>query len=119
MTILGGITLSDDLVLSGLEDAVPVVVNQRRTVEGISILTVGANVGGRLLKLSGDKHFTLTQIVAIQGVAALGQPVLLSHHRGDFTVMITGAPVQPDDSGLHADPQPDEWLSGDITMIES
>ena len=118
MTItLGGITLSDHLVLSGLETAKDIVVNQRRSLTGESIIQSGPVSGGRTLTLSGDKHWTLAQIQAVKALAALGQTVTLVHDRGTFTVLIVTTPVEPVIE--YVDPAATDYYSGDITMIEA
>jgi len=116
MTTLGSVTLSDELILSGLETAPDVVVNQRRTVTGESAVQVAPIAGGRALTLSGENHFTLAEIQAVKALAAAGSAVALVHDRGTFSVLITGTPVVP--TGDHANPGSDAWYSGDITMIE-
>jgi hypothetical protein len=119
MTVtLGALTLSDDLVLGGLETAPDLVVNQKRTLSGRSILQTAPISGGRTLTLSSERHCTLAQVQAIKAMAALRQPVTLVHHRGSFTVLITATALEPDDGGLHSNPTAGEWYSGDITLIE-
>ena len=116
MTTLGSIALSDNLVLQGLDSAPDIVVNQRRTLTGESVVQTGPVSGGRTLSLQGDNHFTLADIQAVKIMAKLGLPVTLTHHRGTFTVLITGTPVDP--ATQIANPDPDAWYSGEITMIE-
>jgi hypothetical protein len=119
MTVtLGALTLSDDLVLSGLETAPDLVVNQKRTLSGRSILQTAPISGGRTLTMSGERHYTLAQVQAVKALAALGQPVTLVHHRGTFQVLITATALDPDDAGRHSNPTSAEWYSGDITLIE-
>jgi len=115
---LGPLTLSDDLVLSGIETADDVVVSQRRTLGGVSRLQVDPLSGGRTLTLSSDRHLTLAQVQAIKALASLGQPVTLAHHRGTYAVIITATAVEPDDASTHSNPTATEWYSGDITLIE-
>ena len=90
MTVtLGDITLSDSIVLDGLENSPVIAQSARRTLGGRMVLQVGATLsGGRILTLSGDNHWTLGQASAIRDIAALGQNVSLVHHRGTFTVLI-------------------------------
>ena len=116
MTMLGTVELSDHLVLSGLETAPDIAVSQRRTISGESVIQTAPVAGGRKLTLSGENSFTLAQIEAVKALAAMGQPVSLVHHRGTFTVLVAGTDVEPVED--HADPGPDDWYSGDITMIE-
>lgn len=116
MTVsLGGLALSDHLTLD-IQGA-GVAYNQRRLIGGAAVVQADGNSGGRTLTLSGDHHWTLGQVEAIQAMQAMGQTVELTHHRGTFTVLIT------DTTGLepsfdYADPQPEDWYSGSITMIE-
>lgn len=118
MTVLGGVTLSDHLVLDGLETAPGVVVNQQRTLTGVSVVQVGVLHGGRSLVLRGDKHFSLAQIQAVKAVEVTAQAVTLSHHRGTFNVLITGTPVAPEQIRSNPEEDPGIMYSGEITMIE-
>jgi hypothetical protein len=117
-TLLGALLLSDDLVLSGLETAPDLVVSQKRTLAGRSVIQTAPVSGGRTLTLSSERHLTLAQVQAIKALAALGQPVTLVHHRGTFQVLITATALDPDDSSLHSNPTSAEWYSGDLTLIE-
>ncbi len=117
MTVsLGGITLSDDLVLD--IGAAGVAYSQRRLIGGASVVQADGNSGGRTLILQGERpRFTLAQVEEIRSAQALGIPVELVHHRGTFTVLIT------DTSNLqaaeaYADAAADDWYSGTITLIE-
>lgn len=116
MTMLGAVTLSNDLILSGLETAPDIAYSQRRTIEGESVVQVAPVSGGRILTLSGENHFTLAEIQAVKALAAAGQAVTLTHHRGTFSVLIIGTPVDP--TFDRSNPATDAWFSGDITMIE-
>lgn len=116
MTTLGGVTLSEHLVLSGLEPAPGVVHSQRRTLLGESVVQVAPVQGGRRLSLSGENHFTLAQIQAVKALESAGQAVTLVHDRGTFTVLIVGTPVEP--AVDYADPAADDWYSGEILLIE-
>lgn len=116
MTTLGALMLSDHLILDGLENHAGVVVSQRRTLGGVSRLHVDPAPGGRTLSLTGDKHFTLAQVQAMQAVAGTGYPLQLVHHRGTFTVIISD--VEVDQSIRYADPDGNTWYSGTITLIE-
>lgn len=117
MTVLGTITdLSDDLVLDGLENAPGIVVNQQRTLTGVSVVQVGTNLGGRVLVMNGINHFTLAQVNEIKALECTGQAVTLTHHRGTFNVLIVSATFTP--ARDLADPTDDDWYSGEISMIE-
>lgn len=117
MTVtLGGITLSDHLVLSGIETAPGVVVNSRRLLGGALNIQTASVSGGRALTLSGENHFTLAQVSAIKVLEAQGQSVELIHPRGTFNVLIIGTPVEPEEQ--LADQPDDAWYSGDINLLE-
>jgi hypothetical protein len=117
-TLLGAVSLSDHLVLSGLETAPDLVVSQKRTLAGRSILQSAPISGGRTITLSGERHYTLADVQAVKALATLGQPVALVHHRGTFQVLITATALEADDASLHSNPTSAEWYSGDITLIE-
>lgn len=117
MITLGDIPLSDHLILDGLEAAPPVAAQQRRTISGRAVVRVDPLVGGRVLALKGEHHFTLGQLLAIQDLAAAGQLVQLVHHRGTYTVLITGI-ADPVASFDHADPTLDAWYSCSINLLE-
>ena len=116
MTVsLGGITLSDDLILDGL-DVAQVRVNQRRTLAGRPITQTAPAPGGRTLTLSGEHHWTYDQAAAIRALSALAAPVALVHHRGSSTVMIIG--IELEASVPYANPSGSDWLSGSVTLLE-
>ena len=112
---LGSITLSEDLILDGL-DAAPVRVNQRRTLAGRPITQAAPMPGGRTLTLSGEHHWTYDQAAAIRALSGIGQPVTLSHHRASLQVLIVGIELEP--SITYANPSGSDWLSGSITLLE-
>ncbi len=116
MTTLGTVTLSDDLILEGLENAPLIAYSQRRTLAGESVVQVAPVLGGRELALVGDNHFTLAEIEAVRALAEAGQPVTLTHHRGTFRVLVVS--IETDPAVDHADPRPDDWYAGRINMIE-
>lgn len=116
MITLGGISLSDHLILGGIETAPDLAYSQRRLIGGASYVQTDAIIGGRELTLSGENHFTLAEITAVKALAAAMQPVTLVHHRGTFTVLIVAVEATP--TFAHADPDDDSWYSGSINMIE-
>jgi len=116
MTTLGSVTLSDHLILSGLETAPDIVVNQRRTVGGESVVQTAPVSGGRSLTLAGENHYTLQQIQDVKALAAIGSPVTLVHDRGTFTVLISDLDVEP--TIKFANPAAADWYSGEIFLIE-
>ncbi len=121
MTVsLGGIVLSDDLVLEGLETARKVAYSSRRTLAGRHVLQVGPPLnGGRILSLQSENHITHAELLAIKAVEAVGAVVTLVHHRGVFSVLITAIELEPDSSLANpADDSTDLWYSGTINLLE-
>ena len=117
MTVsLGGITLSNHLHLTGLESGSPVAVSQKRTVAGIAKIRTAPMIKGRQLTLTGKHHFYLSEIKALQAVAANGGEQILIHPRGVFNVVITGFSTDPTIN--YSDLQDGDRCSCDITMIE-
>lgn len=121
MTItLGTLTLSDHLVLLGLESAPGVAYSLRRTLGGRAVLQVGpALSGGRTLQLQSEGHLTHAAVAAIKAIEAAGQVVTLSHPRGTFSVLVVAVELDPDQ--LYVDPSAvgaDLWYSGTITLQE-
>jgi hypothetical protein len=118
MTVtLGGITLSDHLILEGIENAPDIAFSSQRTLGGKMILAMGPSLeGGRSLVMQAENHFLLSQITAVKALAKLGQTVTLVHHRGTFSVKILSVEVTPTED--FSNPGTDAWYSGTITMIE-
>lgn len=116
MTVsLGGITLSDDLVLD-IKGA-GVSYSQTRLIGGASVVQADGAQGGRVLTLTSEHHLTLAQADAIRTLESQAAAVTLVHHRGTFTVLITDtSSLEP--SIAYANPQSTDWYSGTITMIE-
>ena len=118
MTVtLGGLTLSDNLVLDGLENSPAIAMSARRTLGGRMISTFGPSLtGGRSLSLQSENHLTLAQIISLKTFEASGAALTLSHPRGTFTVSITGIEVEPD--SMVVNPDGSIWYSGVINLIE-
>jgi hypothetical protein len=116
MTVsLGGLTLSDELVLD-IKGA-GVGYSQTRLIGGASVVQADGSSGGRTLTLTGEHHWTLAQVTAIQAMQSVGQAVSLVHHRGTFTVLIVDtSTLEP--SIPYANPQSTDWYSGSLTLIE-
>ncbi len=116
MTVtLGGVVLSDHLVLEGLESGPIIAHSMHYTLGGSAVVQSDDNddTVGRPLRLTGKNHFTLQQIQDVRMLR--GQTVSLIHHRGTFDVIIIDTPVDPTIN--YADPIADDWYSGEITMI--
>ena len=120
MTVsLGGITLSDHLVLLGIEEAPRRAMSSRRTLGGRMVVQMGPLLDrGRDLSLQSEGHLTLVQVSAIKALEAAGQPVVLSHPRGTFHVIVTGLEVEPDEQLVNPASTTLQWWSGTITLIE-
>lgn len=116
MTVsLGGITLSDHLTLT--IGQLPAGISQRRLIGGASVVQADGSSGGRTLTLSGEHHWTLAQVEALQVLQAAGQAVTLVHHRGTFQVVI-GDTSELAPSIEYANPTAADWYSGSVSMIE-
>lgn len=116
MTVtLGGIALSDDLVLQGLESRPMGEVSVTYLLGGKAVVQHDPvdQVYGVPLSLAGEYHFTLAEIKAVQGL--VGQEVELVHHRGTFQVVVLGVPDEPETPV--SNPTDAEWYSGEISMI--
>lgn len=119
MTVsIGGMALSDDLVLDGLETSRPAAVSVRKTLGLKTVVRslAGETTGGRLLTLSGEYHFTLAELSAIRDLQATGSALSLVHHRGTFTVVILAIEAEP--ATVYANPGSDAWYSATITLQE-
>lgn len=116
MTVtLGGITLSDDLVLT-IGPLAP-GFSQRRLIGGASVVQADPASGGRPLALAGEHHWTLAQVTALRDLQAAGQALTLVHHRGTFSVLILDtSELAP--SIDYANPTAADWYSGSISLIE-
>lgn len=116
MTVsLGGVALSDHLVLDGLEAAPLVGYSVDITLGGQAVVQtdeMDAAVGLEL-QLRGENHFTLAQLQAVR--ALRGQTVSLVHHRGTMDVVVLNTEIEPTID--YADPAGTDWYSGVITMI--
>lgn len=113
---LGGVALSDHLVLEGLENGARIATSTRRTLGGGSVTQMIGLTGGRTLTLQAENHISLAEIEQVKGLEAAAQAVTLVHPRGTFSVVITGTDFATDHP--LADTPSDELYSGTITMIE-
>jgi len=103
MTItLGGVTISDDMYLSGLEANSQVAVEQQRTIDGISFVRVKPAPGGRVFSLGTQSRGGATQgiwdwsvIEQIKTLELLAQSVILTYRGTSYTVYITGTDFTP------------------------
>jgi len=118
MTVsLGGIELSSHLTLD-IQGA-GVAYSQRRCIGGAAVVQADGNDGGRTMTMNSAGHMTIVQLEQIRTLQALGLPVDLIHHRGNFSVLIIDTAEMSDDFDI-ANPDADATLtvSGNITMIE-
>jgi len=103
MTItLGGVTVSDDMYLSGLESNSQVAVEQQRTIDGVSVARVKANPGGRILTLGSQNRSGALQgfwewsvISQIKSLELAAQSVILNYRGTQYTVYITSTNFEP------------------------
>jgi hypothetical protein len=121
MTIsLGTRTLSDHLLLQGLDEAPGVAWNSRRVITGRSIIQIGPMLqSGRELSLQSEGHLKQADLTAIKAMEAAGRPVALVHPRGTFTVLITAVELTPDQDYVNPSASgADPWYSGKINLQE-
>jgi hypothetical protein len=117
---LGGVTLSDHLVIQGIETAPARAFGGQRLMGGAMHTDVGpALTGGRVLSLQSEFHLTQTDVDAIKELEAAGNAVSLVHPRGTFTVYITGVDVEPDEWLVDPDDADILWYSGIINLLEA
>jgi hypothetical protein len=124
MTVsLGGITLSDDLRLTGTKNQPRIAGNVRITLGGRAVAQGTPIASGRQLVLEavrdGDAilgYFTGTQVDQICTLRDNMTTAALVHHLGTFQVIVTAVDV--DDLKGVADPAAAAEYFGTITMIE-
>lgn len=102
MITLGGVSISDDMYLSGLESSRLVSVDQQRSIDGFSIIRIKPSVGGRSLTLGSQNRGNSLQglwdkstIDSIKSLELQAQPVILSYRGTDYTVYIVGTEFTP------------------------
>jgi len=98
MITLGGIDISDDMYLDGLESALLVSVEQLRTIDGVSIIKTKPTPGGRNFTLGSQNKSGATQgiwcsetIDLIKALELASQVVSLDYRGTVYSVIITGA----------------------------
>jgi hypothetical protein len=119
-TSLGTRTLSDHLILQGIEAAPGVAYSARRTLGGRMVTQLGPTLSaGRELALQSENHLTYADVAAIKAIEALGQPVTLVHPRATLTVLIIGVDVIADTDFVNpAASGAAPWYSGTINLLE-
>ena len=102
MITLGGVTIDDDMYLSGPESNSLVTVTQQRTIDGVSIVRVKPSPGGRSLTLGSQNRGGSIQgiwawgtIESIKSLELQGQSVILSYRGTDYNVFIVGTDFTP------------------------
>lgn len=113
--VLGGINLSDELVLTIGQPEIG--VSSRRLIGGANIVQVDGVSGGREMTLEGANHWTYGQAEQIRALQAAAQPITLSHHLGTFQVIITDtADLVP--TRKFKNPVSSTLYTGSITLLE-
>jgi len=110
---VGGLALSDNLLLRGLRGE-PVAVDVQRSEGGVALVLIGDMESGRPLALEG--YFTAAQVDALMDMARLKQPVTLVHPRGTFSWLITGSSLEPWID--YVEPDPGDYEFGTVNGIE-
>lgn len=117
MTTLGGITLSDHLILTGLLSSPAVATATTWSIGGVPTYTIQPLSGGRSLVLQGENHYTLEQLEQIRAMSNLGESVSLDHPQFTGDVYITGID-SPEPIFDRADPESDWLYSANINLRE-
>lgn len=98
MVSLGGITLSSDLALRGLDALVPIAQSVRHTLMGgvvVQQLTISAGHELALVADGSGGYLTHKQAEDVRALHAAGGAVVLNHPRGTYEVMITQVNWEP------------------------
>lgn len=99
MTVtIGGITLSNDLALRGLDDLKPIAQNFLPTLAGGTVVQQMAITSGHSLSLVADDRggfITYGESVSIRALQAAGNPIVLVHPRGTYEVMVEQVNWEP------------------------
>ena len=124
MTItLGGITIDDDMYLSGVETNSQVALEQMRTIDGVSVVRVKPAPGGRTLSLGTQNQGGAIQgiwnwsvIEQIKALEVQAQSVILSYRGLTYSVYITGTEFTP---FLQFEPEgPNKKFTGSVSLLE-
>jgi len=119
MTVsLGGITLSDHLVLNGLDEAPGIAWSSRRTIGGAAKTQKQTVTGGRTFELNSEYHITYANMIAIKAKENAGAAVALVHPRLTCNVLIIGVSLEPDTELSNPASATDLWYSGTIKLLE-
>lgn len=123
MITLGGVSISTNMYLSGLESASLVSVEQLRTIEGVSVVRAKPTPGGRTLTLGTQNKSGATQgiwcweIIEQIKTLELSASAIELNYRGDvYSVIIAGTSF----AAFHQwEPEgPYKKFTGSITLIE-
>ena len=112
------------MYLDGLVKANPIAYQQDRTVDGIPVMTIFSNQGGRQLSLGTSQLQGATQGIwcksvldDLKAVQGLGNPVTLDYHGDTYNVLITG--TSDINQLLQFEPDtPNKKYTGTIKLIE-
>ena len=126
MNSLGPVAFNDNVRLLGLESSPDIAISSTTSMGGVTTTLTAPVIGGRHLSLVAyqegeDIHgyFTLAQITAIKTIIAARLPVILTHQRGTFNVLVLSVSepklISTDDV---VDPTPGHWYQAEIKMIE-
>lgn len=91
---LGGITISDNMYLDGIENASLASLQSERTVDGLSLTAAKATPGGRLLTLGSVVDSSImgiwcqSVIDEIKAIEAVPQVIELNYHGDTYNVII-------------------------------
>ena len=123
MTTLGGVAISANMYLDGLESQPRVSVEQVRTIDGTSVVRTTPLNLGRSLTLGTQNGSGATQgiwclshIQEIKALEQLAAPVVLDYNGDIYGVVIAGTSFTP----FHTwEPEgPNKKFTGTVTLIE-
>jgi len=101
MITLAGITINDNMYLSGLENSPAVAYSQKRTIGGTSVVSAVPISGGRQLTLGTQQGKSIQGIWCksvldqLKSIESLALPVDLNYRGVSYQVLITGSDVEP------------------------
>lgn len=124
LVTLGGVSLDDNLVLSGIEQNADSAYSVRELLGGPVVIQMDARSVGAELSLispfngsSRQGQYCQYQIDQLKAIAKLLQPVSLVHPRGTFTVYILDFDVTEREQ--NEEPHINKKYHGVITLQEA
>lgn len=118
------IELDDNLQLSGVHAISQVSISVHQTFGAPKVQRCARSGGDTLMLIASEQgnevhgHFTGAQIEALKTLRDIGNPVLLTHHRGSFQVIIPADAMDNLTQVVdYVDPDSDDIYTGTIPFI--